>query len=263
MTLENVHVRHAVPFTGAASPADFAISGTQILLHRSTVSGKRVWPVVTQAGVTGPNVVLHFKADEAGVAPHQRWATGLLVDSSEFTNGTERRPGIAFSTRAHAGSGPGWAGMVRRLNVKTDVHLINAARREDWRIGAGPAGDDPMAVGPTRFPDSRRRPSNTGVRVTAGLYLAHSGRSARGREEHRVHPALSAARPPFAPAAFWPRQFGILVAELAFVLVAAGDRISEAIASALPASRMFPHGAVPVLGRSPSPPCRLVTSVRE
>ena len=30
VTIENVHVRHAVPFTGAASPADFAISGAQI-----------------------------------------------------------------------------------------------------------------------------------------------------------------------------------------------------------------------------------------
>lgn len=46
----------------AASRADIAISGTQILVHRSTVQGKRVWPVVTQAGVTGPNVVRNFKA---------------------------------------------------------------------------------------------------------------------------------------------------------------------------------------------------------
>ena len=84
VTLENVHIRHTVPFTGAASPADIAISGTQILVHRSSVSGKRVWPIVTQDGVTGPNVVLNFTSDEAGVAPHQRWATGLLVDSSEF-----------------------------------------------------------------------------------------------------------------------------------------------------------------------------------
>ena len=72
------------------------------------MSGKGVWPVVTQAGVTGPNVVLHFKSDEAGVAPHQRWATGLLVDSSEFTTaptaGPTSRSRIA-STRVPAMAG--------------------------------------------------------------------------------------------------------------------------------------------------------------
>jgi hypothetical protein len=73
------------------------------------VAGKGVWPVVTQAGVTGPNVVLHFKSDQAGVAPHQRWATGLLVDSSDFENGTETRPSVAFSNREYAGSGHGWS----------------------------------------------------------------------------------------------------------------------------------------------------------
>ena len=82
VTLENVHIRHTLPFNDAASPADIAISGTQVLVHRLSVSGKRVWLIVTQQGVTGPNVMLHIQSDEAGVAPHQRWATGLLVDSA-------------------------------------------------------------------------------------------------------------------------------------------------------------------------------------
>jgi hypothetical protein len=177
LTLEEVHVRHDVPFSGAASPADFAISGTQVLLHRSSVSGKRVWPVVTQAGVTGPNVVLHFKADEAGVAPHQRWATGLLVDSSEFTNGTDRRPGLAFSNREHAGSGHGWsAGWSVAWNVKTDVLLVQQPPgAKNWCIGCTGRHatvlwhGNPIALPPI--------PSETfespGVPVTpASLYLA-------------------------------------------------------------------------------------------
>lgn len=137
VTLENVHVRHALPFTGAASPADIAISGTQILVHRSSVSGKRVWPIVTQVGVTGPNVVLEFTSDEAGIAPHQRWATGLLVDSSEFRSGTERRPNIAFSNRAHAGSGHGWSvGWAVAWNVKADYVLIQQPPgAKNWCIG--------------------------------------------------------------------------------------------------------------------------------
>ena len=137
MTLEEVHITHTVPFTEAASPADIAISGTQILVHRSTVAGKGVWPVVTQAGVTGPNVVLHFKSDQAGVAPHQRWATGLLVDSSDFENGTETRPSVAFSNREYAGSGHGWSvGWAVAWNVTGAYLLIQQPPGAmNWCIG--------------------------------------------------------------------------------------------------------------------------------
>jgi hypothetical protein len=137
LTIDNVHIRHTLPFTAPAAPADFAISGTQILLSRSSVTGQGVWPVVTQAGVTGPNVVFQFKADGAGVSPHQRWATGLLVDSSEFTGGTERRPNIAFSNREYAGSGHGWSvGWAVAWNVKADYVLIQQPPgTKNWCIG--------------------------------------------------------------------------------------------------------------------------------
>ena len=137
VTLDNVHIRHTLAFTSPAAPADFAFSGTQILLDRSSVTGQGVWPVVTQAGVSGPNVVLRFKSETAGIAPHQRWATGLLVDSSEFTGGTERRPNIAFSNREHAGSGHGWsAGWSVAWNVKADYLLIQQPPgAKNWCIG--------------------------------------------------------------------------------------------------------------------------------
>jgi hypothetical protein len=137
VTLDNVHIRHTVPFTGAASPADIAISGTQILVHRSSVTGKGVWPIVTQQGVTGPNVVLDFMSDQAGIAPHQRWATGLLVDSSVLRNGTERRPNIAFSNREYAGSGHGWSvGWAVAWNVEADIVLLQQPPgAKNWCIG--------------------------------------------------------------------------------------------------------------------------------
>jgi hypothetical protein len=146
MTLEDLRIAHTVPFTEAASPADIAISGTQILVHRSTVTGQGVWPVVTQNGVTGPNVVLHFKSDQAGVAPHQRWATGLLVDSSEFENGTERRPSVAFSNREYAGSGHGWSvGWAVAWNVTGAYLLIQQPPGAmNWCIGC--AGRPPTIL---------------------------------------------------------------------------------------------------------------------
>jgi hypothetical protein len=39
-----------------------------------------VWPIVTQAGLIGPNVVLYFKADGAGTAPREQAVSGLLVE---------------------------------------------------------------------------------------------------------------------------------------------------------------------------------------
>ena len=137
VTIDNVRVEHTLPFTAAATPADFGISGTQILLDRSSVAGEGVWPVVTQAGVTGPNVVLQFKSEFAGVAPHQRWATGLLVDDSELTGGCDRRPNIAFSNREHAGSGHGWSvGWAVAWNVTAEVLLIQRPPgSRNWCIG--------------------------------------------------------------------------------------------------------------------------------
>jgi hypothetical protein len=137
VTIDDVHIQHTLPFTAPAAPADFAISGTQILLDRSSVTGEGVWPVVTQVGVMGPNVVLNFKSTTAGIAPHQRWAAGLLVDSSEFTGGTDRRPNIAFSNREYAGSGHGWSvGWAVAWNVTAEVLLIQQPPgSKNWCIG--------------------------------------------------------------------------------------------------------------------------------
>jgi hypothetical protein len=177
VTVDNVHIRHTMPFTSAAAPADFAISGTQILLVRSSVSGQGVWPVVTQAGVTGPNVVLNFKSETAGIAPHQRWATGLLVDSSELTGGTDRRPNIAFSNREYAGSGHGWsAGWSVAWNVRADVLLVQQPPGStNWCIGCG-GRPTPILWHGNKIPIPEI-PSETmespGVPVTPGsLYLA-------------------------------------------------------------------------------------------
>jgi hypothetical protein len=137
VTFENVHVVHSAPHSGAAAPADFAISGTQILLDRCSVTGEGTWPVVTQAHVTGPNVVLNFTATHRGVAPHQRWATGLLVDGGKFPGATERWQGLAFSNRTTAGSGHGWdVGWAVGWNVSAPFLLIQQPPGAmNWCIG--------------------------------------------------------------------------------------------------------------------------------
>jgi hypothetical protein len=177
VTVESVHIQHTLPFTDAARPADFAFSGTQILLDRSSVTGQGIWPVVTQVGVTGPNVVLEFTSTFAGIAPHQRWATGLLVDSSELTGGADRYPNIAFSNREYAGSGHGWsAGWSVAWNVKADVLLVQQPPgSKNWCIGCTGrftpilwhGGQIPIPASPSETHES------PGVAVTpASLYLA-------------------------------------------------------------------------------------------
>jgi hypothetical protein len=137
LTLERVRVTHSATHSGSAAPADFGLQGTQILLDRCSVAGEGTWPVVTQAEVTGPIVVLNFAADHGGVAPHQRWATGLLVDHSRFTDTTERKQGIAFSNRNSAGSGHGWdVGWAVAWNVESPFLLVqNPPGAINWCIG--------------------------------------------------------------------------------------------------------------------------------
>jgi hypothetical protein len=174
LTLERVRVIHSSAHSGAAAPADFALQGTQILLDRCSVAGEGTWPVVTQAEVTGPIVVLNFAADHGGVSPHQRWATGLLVDHSRFTDTTERKQGIAFSNRNTAGSGHGWdVGWAVAWNVESPFLLVQQPPGAiNWCIGCvgkavTPAPGVSAAKAPLGIFDS------PGVPVTPGsLYLA-------------------------------------------------------------------------------------------
>jgi hypothetical protein len=137
VTLANVRILHSAAHSGSAAPADFALEGTQILLDRCSASGDGTWPVVTQARVTGPLVVLNFTADHGGVAPHQRWATGLLVDGAKFPGTTERKQGLAFSNRNTAGSGHGWdCGWAVGWNVESPFLLVQQPPGAiNWCIG--------------------------------------------------------------------------------------------------------------------------------
>lgn len=105
ITIDSVHVTQSVPIEGHAKPADFSINGTQILVNRCTASGDNVFYIATGAREQGPNAVLNciFHGD-GHVQPHQRWATGLLVDNTQVPEG-----GIDFMNRGEMGSGHGWA----------------------------------------------------------------------------------------------------------------------------------------------------------
>jgi len=104
ITIENLNIMHNLPTIGAAKPADLNGSGQQILFNKCTIKGDNLFFFGTGAKVTGPVVLLNciFRGN-GWIQPHQRWATGLLVDNCEVPDG-----GIDFMNRGIMGSGHGW-----------------------------------------------------------------------------------------------------------------------------------------------------------
>jgi len=146
LTLTNVRIAHSAVHSGAEPPGDFTLEGTQILLDRCSTAGEGTWPVVTQSQATGPLVVLNFTADQGGVAAHQPWATGLLVDGGK--GGTERRPGVEFSDCSNGGSGHCWrTGWAVAWNVSSPFLLVQQPPGTmNWCIGCIGA---PVTIGRT------------------------------------------------------------------------------------------------------------------
>src|SRR5260370_7313528 len=138
ITLDNVTITHSLAFTHSAGPADFGISGTRILLNKCSSKGNTgVWAYVVQAEVTGPVVLLNSNSDSRGFAPHQRWATGLLADSSQFPGGSSGHEGVSYSNRGNFGSGQGWdAGWAVAWNVDSPHLLVQEPPGvNNWCIG--------------------------------------------------------------------------------------------------------------------------------
>jgi hypothetical protein len=104
VTVEQVNVTQSIPIVGAAKPADFAADGTQILFDRCSATGDSVFYIAVGASEQGPNVALNCVFHGNGhVQPHQRWSTGLLIDSCQVPEG-----GIDLMNRGEMGSGHGW-----------------------------------------------------------------------------------------------------------------------------------------------------------
>jgi hypothetical protein len=136
ITVADSSFAHTAAINGSAGfPADFSIGGQQVLLLRCSSTGDHVFALVTQATDPGPNVVLSMKANgnPTNLAPHQRWATGLLLDSIQTPTG-----GIDLQNRGTAGSGQGWAiGFGVLWNSTTNNMLIEQPPgSQNWAIGS-------------------------------------------------------------------------------------------------------------------------------
>jgi hypothetical protein len=135
VTVQDTSFTHSVAANGTFGyPADFATDGQGVLFLRCTSQGDHVFAFVTQSTDPGPVVVLDMAAtgNPTNLAPHQRWATGVLLDRITAPNG-----GIELQNRATAGDGQGWAvGFGVAWNSQLQHMLIEAPPGStNWAIG--------------------------------------------------------------------------------------------------------------------------------
>lgn len=127
-------IRTYLPNSGAGYATDFSIgNGVQVLFINCSVNGTDGFAFVTQSGVDGPNVLLNCTATGNGsYMPHQRWATGLLLDGINAPNGD-----ISFMNRGTMGSGQGWTiGYAVAWNCNTKSLRVDLPPGSaNWAIG--------------------------------------------------------------------------------------------------------------------------------
>lgn len=134
ITMQKVKIKHTYANLGASKPADFSLEGSQNLIDRCEATGGNTYFVWTSSLVTGPNVVLNstFRGIGSRIQPHQRWATGLLVDNCTIPDGN-----IDLMNRGIAGSGHGWtmAWAVAWNCVAKSYIIQNPPGAANWAIG--------------------------------------------------------------------------------------------------------------------------------
>jgi hypothetical protein len=172
ITVVHVDVQQDDTVTSRAQPFDFSVAGSQILLDQCSGSGDRVTYVATQSHSEGPVVVLHCRFTGGGqIEGHQRWSTGLLVDSCEVPGGD-----INLRNRGILGSGHGWAnGWSVLWNDEANAFLVqNPPGDMNWAIGdkgiqagapmPGSSDENPLPRGVIESVDQHVEPNS--------LYLA-------------------------------------------------------------------------------------------
>jgi hypothetical protein len=116
-----------------------------LLVLRCSSTGDEEFFVMTGARNQGPNVVLDSTFHGNGhIQPHQRWATGLLVDNAHVPEG-----GINLMNRGQMGTGHGWTmgwGVVWNSSAATFL-IQNPPGAANWSIGnSGTETTAPMKI---------------------------------------------------------------------------------------------------------------------
>lgn len=113
VTVSNVAVTHTVTQTDSAKFEDFYVNGaTQVLMDSVSDITDNMYFFSTSSETQGPIVLRNGSfAGDTNIEPHQRWATGVLVENTTISavSSSDSAGQINFWDRGDYGSGQGWA----------------------------------------------------------------------------------------------------------------------------------------------------------
>jgi hypothetical protein len=140
VTVSNVEITHTVTQTADAKFEEFYLAGaTQVLLDTVSDVADNLFFFSTSSETQGPNVLRNgvFEGN-VSIEPHQRWATGLLIENTAITAISGSTQGnMNLWDRGDYGTGQGWAigwGVV--WNSSANEFLIQQPPgSENWCIG--------------------------------------------------------------------------------------------------------------------------------
>ena len=140
VTVSNIAITHTVTQTDDAKFEEFYISSaTQVLMDTVSDVADNMIFFSTSSTTQGPNVLRNGAFQGNGIIePHQRWATGLLVENSAITGISNSTPGdINLLDRGSDGTGQGWAigwGVVWN-STANQFTIQQPPGSENWCIG--------------------------------------------------------------------------------------------------------------------------------
>jgi hypothetical protein len=149
MTISNVSNTHTVAQLDSAEFMDYYIAGgTQILMDTVSDYVDNLYFFSTSSNTQGPNVLRNGSfgcpdntAQCISIEPHQRWATGLLIEDTTL-NGSNYEGLLKLRSRGDYGSGHGWTiGWGVAWNTLAATEIIEAPPGSmNWCIGCtGPS----------------------------------------------------------------------------------------------------------------------------
>jgi len=140
VTVSNVAITHTVTQTDDAKFEEFYItSATQVLMDGVSDVADNMIFFSTSSTTQGPNVLRNGNFEGNGIVePHQRWATGLLVEDTTVAGISGSTPGdIDLLDRGSDGSGQGWAigwGVIWNATAN-EFTIQQPPGSENWCIG--------------------------------------------------------------------------------------------------------------------------------
>jgi hypothetical protein len=140
MTVSNVAITHTVTQTEEALFMDFYLAGaTQVLVDTVSDVANNIFFFSTSSETQGPNVLRNgvFQGN-ISIEPHQRWATGLLIENTTISAIPGSKQGyISLWNRGDYGTGQGWAigwGVVWNATAN-EFTIQRPPGSENWCIG--------------------------------------------------------------------------------------------------------------------------------